>query len=162
MNKNDSRHAELMRRAIAAAKEGIRAGQSPFGAVVATGTGEVVIAAHNMVRANCDATAHAEIMAIRGACANLGTIDLTGRIIATTCEPCPMCAAAIHWARLDAVIYGAGISDAQNAGFNELALPIAALYERGGSSVQIHAHVLREECVELFELWKRGPNPTPY
>ena len=155
-------HVQLMQRAAAAAKEGIAAGQSPFGAVIASQDGELVAAAHNVVRASCDATAHAEVMAIRGACAKLGTISLAGHVIATTCEPCPMCAAAIHWARLDAVIYGAGIADAEGAKFNELSVPIATLYAHGGSPVRIYPHVLRDECAALFELWKRGPNPTPY
>ena len=153
---------DLMRMAIAEAKEGIAVGQSPFGAVVATPDGKVVAAAHNLVRAHEDATAHAEIVAIRRACSHLATIELSGHVLATTCEPCPMCAAAIHWAKLDAVIYGAEISDARDAGFNELSLPIAVLYQRGGSSVQVQANVLREECRELFQLWKQGPNATPY
>ena len=167
MGENQDSTVELMyealiRRAIVVAREGIAAGQSPFGAVVATMSGKVVIAAHNMVRANCEVTAHAEIMAIRRACAELNTIDLTGHLIATTCEPCPMCAAAIHWARLGTVLYGAAIADAQAAGFNELALPVAALYPQGGSPVRVHAGILREECVALFEIWKRGPHPAPY
>ncbi|MGB2984318.1 MAG: nucleoside deaminase [Phycisphaerae bacterium] len=157
-----SNHVELMRQALEAAKEGIEAGQSPFGAVIATKDGEVVFTACNRVRANCDPTAHAEIMAIRGACTKLRTINLAGHVIATTCEPCPMCAAAIHWARLDAVVYGAGIADAKRADFNELSIPTETLYEQGASRVRVYPHVLREECTELFELWKRGPNPNPY
>ena len=153
---------ELMRRAIDVATEGIEAGQSPFGAVIATTDGEVIFAAHNVVRASCDATAHAEIAAIRGACAALGTIDLSGHIIAATCEPCPMCATAIGWARLDAVAYGTSIADAQSAGFSELPVSIESLYHQGGSHVRIHPRVLRDECRQLFELWKRGPNANPY
>jgi len=153
---------ELMRRAIEVAKQGVEAGQSPFGAVIATKNGEVVFTTNNMVRARCDATAHAEIAAIRGACGKLGTIDLSGYVIAATCEPCPMCAAAIHWARLDAVIYGASIADAKRAGFRELPVSIESLYRQGASHVRIHPHVLRDECIRLFELWKHGPNPIPY
>lgn len=153
---------ELMRHAIEAAREGIAVGQSPFGAAIAAQGGQLVTSTHNMVRADCDATAHAEIVAIRRACAELGTIDLSGHVIATTCEPCPMCAAAIHWAGLDAVLYGAKIADANAAGFSELSVPVETLYKLGPSSVKVLPAVLREECQTLFEMWKHGPNPNPY
>src|SRR5688572_12536560 len=97
-----------MRLAIGKADEGILAGQSPFGAVVVQ-DGEVVTAAHNTVWRDVDPTAHAEINAIRDAAARLQRIDLSGCMMFTTCEPCPMCLAAIHWAKFDAVIYGATI-----------------------------------------------------
>lgn len=159
---NDATRTDLMRQAIEVGKAGIAAGQSPFGAVIAARTGEVVIAAHNRVRADGDVTAHAEIVAIRGACSRLGTIDLAGHVIATTCEPCPMCAAAIHWARLEAVIFGADIDDARAVSFNELLVSTQSVYDMGGSGVRVYAGVLRDECAALFELWKDGPNPTPY
>jgi tRNA(Arg) A34 adenosine deaminase TadA len=155
-------HVELMRKAIELCKKGIAAGDSPFGAVIARNTGEVVFAAHNTVRSSCDSTAHAEINAIRGACAKLGTANLAGHLIATTCEPCPMCAVAIHWARLDALVYGAGIADAKNAGFNELQIPCEVFYREGASRLRIYPHVLSDECTELFELWSQGPDPRPY
>jgi len=155
-------HSELMRAAIEAAKAGIAAGQSPFGAAIATGTGEIVVAAHNRVRADGDITAHAEVVAIREACAKLGAIDLTGHVMAATCEPCPMCAAGIHWARLDEVSFGATIADAARAGFHELPLAPASLYAQGGSPVRVIPHVLRDECAALFALWKKGPRAEPY
>ena len=155
-------HAELVERAIEVARRGIAAGASPFGAVIATADGEVVAEAYNTVRSSCDSTAHAEINAIRTTCRKLNTIDLRGHTIAATCEPCPMCAAAIHWARLDAVVYGAGIVDAQAAGFNELSVSSASLYEQGRSRVRIFPGILGDECRQLFELWKEGPDPTPY
>jgi len=155
-------YGDLMDRAIAVARRGIAAGQSPFGAVVATEAGEVIAESHNTVRLDGDATAHAEINVIRRACAHLGTTDLRGHLIATTCEPCPMCAAAIHWARLDTVICGAEIADAGRSGFNELSLAAADLYRQGGSPVRVVAHVEQARCRELFALWQRGPNPTAY
>lgn len=154
--------ADLMRTALQVARDGIAAGQSPFAAVVADPAGRIIAAAHNRVRLDVDATAHAEVAAIRDACCSLRGIRLTGHVIVTTCEPCPMCAAAIHWAGLDLVAFGARIADAQSAGFRELAVPIEDLYARGGSPVRIIPDVLREECVELFTLWRRGPNPKPY
>ena len=155
-------HTGLMQQAIDVAKIGIASGQCPFGAVIATKAGEVVLVVHNLVRAECDSTAHAEIVAIRRACAKLGRVDLSGHVIVSTCEPCPMCAAAIHWARLDAVIYGATIEDARAAHFNELSLKVEAVYGQGASTVRVYSLVLRDECRKLFELWQQGPNPNPY
>ena len=155
-------HVLLVRQAIEVARRGIASGESPFGAVIATLDGDIVHAAHNTVRSSCDSTAHAEINVIRGACRNLGVIHLTGHVIATTCEPCAMCAAAVHWARLDAIIYGAAVADAKRAGFNELSLACADLCAQGGRGTAIHGGVLREECKALFDVWLAGPNPTPY
>jgi guanine deaminase len=152
----------LMRLVIDEAKRGIASGQSPFGAVIATLAGHLICTAHNTVRASCDATAHAEINAIRDACTKLRTIDLSGHVILTTCEPCPMCAAAIHWARLDQVIYGATIEDAGQAGFRELSVSCRSLYERGGSEVQVRSGILSDPCRALFDEWQRGGAPTPY
>ncbi|MGB0717669.1 MAG: nucleoside deaminase [Phycisphaerae bacterium] len=155
-------HVNLMHAAVDICRHGIAAGQSPFGAVIADRSGNIVVAEHNRVRETTDATAHAEVTAIRAACTKLGTSNLTGHIIASTCEPCPMCAAAIHWARLDGVVYGASIEDAQQAEFNELALATEKVYTDGGSSVKIFPRVLRDECCGLFNEWKHGPNPNPY
>jgi tRNA(Arg) A34 adenosine deaminase TadA len=147
--------AHWMRHAIAQARAGIAAGQSPFGAVVVRGE-RLVAAGHNEVWRRCDPTAHAEIVAIQRAAAALDTIDLSGCVLYTTCEPCPMCAAAIHWSKLDAVCYGAAIADAQRAGFTELTLPADELYRRGASPVQIRAGVLAAPCAALFEEWLAG------
>lgn len=151
-----------MRAAIEVCETGVAAGQSPFGAAIGRNDGTLVATAHNTVRLTSDPTAHAEVNVIREACRRLGTIDLSGYILATTCEPCPMCAAAIHWARLEAVVYGATIEDAVEAGFDELSLECAKLYDLGGSGVKTHRGILQEECKALFRLWKEGPNPTPY
>lgn len=145
--------------ALAAARRSIAKGQSPFAAVVLR-RGEVISDTHNHVRLNTDPTAHAEVMAIRDACRTLKTIDLTGCEMFTTCEPCPMCASAIHWARLDAVHYGATIADAEKAGFNELRMPITTLYREGGSGVRIESGVMQRECAALFDEWlKAGGKP---
>ncbi len=153
---------ELMSRALAICRQGIEAGQSPFGAVIAAASGEVIATAHNTVRLTCDPTAHAEINAVRAACHKLGTIDLSGHLMAATCEPCPMCACAIHWARLDAVIFGAGIEDAARVGFRELSVGCRALFDQGGSGVRVVEGAQRAACLELFGTWRAGPNPSPY
>lgn len=152
----------LMQAAIEAAREGIAAGQSPFGAAIADADGRIIVAAHNCVRLDTDATAHAEIVAIRRACRARGDVHLTGCVMATTCEPCPMCAAAIHWAQLETVQFGATIDDAAAAGFNELNFSCQHLYREGGSSVRMVPGVMQEDCAALFDAWRRGPQPRPY
>jgi tRNA(Arg) A34 adenosine deaminase TadA len=146
--------------AIAAARRSIAAGQSPFAAVIVRDA-QVIADTHNHVRLNTDPTAHAEVMAIRDACHALRTIDLSTCEMYTTCEPCPMCASAIHWARLSAVHYGATIADAAKAGFNELHMPITTLYREGGSQVTIHSGVMQNECAALFGEWLAAGG-TPY
>jgi tRNA(Arg) A34 adenosine deaminase TadA len=153
--------AELMRLAVAKAREGIAAGQTPFGCAIAH-RDRVVAVAHNTVLADTDITAHAEIVALRQACRAAGDITLEGSIVATTCEPCPMCAAALHWARVATVHFGAAIADAQDAGFNELQLPAADLLSMGRSSVRLEAGLLAEDCRRLFHEWRHSPQPRAY
>ncbi|NWG75260.1 MAG: nucleoside deaminase [Rubrivivax sp.] len=152
--------AALMQQAIVVAGRGIAAGQTPFGAVIAR-RGVIIAATHNTVWATGDPTAHAEVNAIRAAAAALGTIDLSGCQLFTTCEPCPMCLAATHWARLDVCWYGATIADAAAAGFNELHLPAERLAREGGSPLQVRPGPLRAECAALFGEWReRGAGPA--
>lgn len=151
----------FMRRAVEAARRGIEDGQTPFGACVVR-DGEVVACEHNVVWATTDITAHAEVHAIRRACRELGTVDLSGCEIYTTCEPCPMCFAACHWARLDRIVSGARIADAREAGFNELGIPNREMKRRGESPVELEEDVLREACVELFRTWEERPDSRAY
>ncbi len=150
-----------MRLAIDAARRGIGAGQSPFGCAIASSSA-VVAVAHNQVLATTDITCHAEVNAIRLACREVGAIHLTGYAVATTCEPCPMCMAALHWARVGAVYYGASIADAAAAGFNELHLPASELLRIGRSSVELVPGVLATECRALFSEWSSGPLARSY
>ncbi len=155
------RDEELMRRAIDLARRGIAAGQSPFGAVVARG--ETVLAeAHNGVLAETDPTAHAELRAVRAASRALGTIDLSDCTIYSSCEPCPMCFGAIHWARLSRLVFGARIAHAARAGFHELAVSNETLRELGGATIEIAPGVLEAECAALFDEWRAGPDPRRY
>lgn len=151
----------FMRLALVKAIEGIERGNSPFGACIVRGE-EVIVVDHNVVWQTTDITAHAEITAIRHACSVLQTIDLSGCVIYSTTEPCPMCFTASHWARLDAIVYGASIADADAAGFNELTVSNARLREEGGSPVKVFPDFMREECVELFDLWKRTSKNAAY
>lgn len=150
-----------MRLAIEKTREGIAKGQTPFGACIVR-SGEVLSTAHNVVWLTTDITAHAEIHAIREACHKLRTIDLSGCVIYSTCEPCPMCFAACHWARISKIIYGARIEDAFAAGFHELHIPNARMKELSGSTVEIVGDFLRDEAVALFQLFDRQPNKRTY
>jgi tRNA(Arg) A34 adenosine deaminase TadA len=152
---------QLMQAAIQKARDGIGAGQSPFGCAIATG-GRVLSAEHNTVVSDTDTSAHAEINAVRAACRELASIHLKGAIVATTCEPCPMCMAALHWAQVKRVYYGATIEDAQSAGFNELTIPAAELLRLGGSTVELIPDLLRNECRSLFALWEQRPDRIAY
>jgi len=144
-----------MRLAIEKTRAGIAAGQTPFGAVIVRGC-QLLVAAHNTVWRDRDPTAHAEINAIREAARQLRGIELRGCTMYTTTEPCPMCLAAIHWAKIDRVLYGATIADAAAAGFHELHLPAEMMVKVGGSPLQVEVGPLREECRQLFELWKKA------
>jgi guanine deaminase len=144
--------ADLMRLAIDKARAGVAAGQSPFGCAIAR-QGRVLAVAHNTVWLSTDPTAHAEVNAIREACRLAGSVHLAGAVVATTCEPCPMCMAALHWARVERVWYGATIADAAAAGFNELSVPAAELAERGGR-IMLSGGLLAEECRALFSDWR--------
>ncbi|MBP86314.1 MAG: tRNA-specific adenosine deaminase [Planctomycetaceae bacterium] len=152
---------KLMRLAIEKAREGLDAGQSPFGCAIARGD-ELLAVEHNTVVASIDITAHAEVNALRVACKNADAIILADCVVATTCEPCPMCMAALHWARVSRVYYGASIADAEEAGFNELQVPAADVLKIGRSKVILEANLLSDECRELFQLWKQRPDKVVY
>ena len=151
----------LMRLAIEKCRQGLAAGQSPFGCAIAR-DGKLLSCSHNSVVLTTDITAHAEMNAIRAACQAVGDIFLSGAIVATTCEPCPMCMAALHWARVETVYYGATIADADQAGFNELQLPAAELLRLGRSQLKLVPGVLPEECKQLFDEWNANPNRKVY
>ena len=111
--------SKWMREAVSEATAGVEAGHGgPFGAVVVK-DGAVVGRGHNEVLHRNDPTAHAEMQAIREACAFLGTYSLEGCTLYATCQPCPMCLAAVHWARLDRLVYAATTQDAADAGFDD-------------------------------------------
>lgn len=151
----------FMRLAIEKALEGISRGQAPFGACIVRG-GEVIACEHNVVWATTDITAHAEVHAIRRACAALQTVDLSGCTVYSTCEPCPMCFSACHWARVERIVYGASIRDAQLYGFNELPVGNVELKHLGRSPVKIRGGLLVSACLELFRLWSQQGSRRTY
>jgi tRNA(Arg) A34 adenosine deaminase TadA len=154
-------HEEYMRKAVEKTRSGIENGQTPFGAIVVAGD-RIVSQEHNTVWRDTDPTAHAEVNAIRAAAKNLGTIDLAGTVMYTTCEPCPMCLSAIHWSKIERVYFGATISDADDAGFSELHVAAADLARMGGSPLAIEGDLLRQECRDLFAFWKEAGRGETY
>ncbi len=152
---------KFMQMAIDKAREGVALGQTPFGACIVK-DGEVISCEHNVVWETKDITAHGEIHAIRVACQVLNDISLEGCVIYSTCEPCPMCFSACHWARISTIVYGASIDDAQNAGFNEMLLSNIDLKEKSGSPLEIVPHFMREENVALFNEWMSKEDKLTY
>ena len=151
---------KFMRKAIALSVANINNGGGPFGAVIVK-DGKIVSTGVNRVAAHTDPTAHAEVTAIRKAAKKLGTFDLNGCEIYTSCEPCPMCLGAIYWAHLDKMYYGNTKTDAQNIGFDdsfiydEIELNLA---ERRLMSIQ----KLPEEAIKAFEKWANLENKIEY
>lgn len=150
-----------MLRAISLAEDNASSGNGgPFGAVIVK-DGKVVAEGSNTVTVDNDPTAHAEVNAIRRACAVLGTFDLSGCELYTSCEPCPMCLAACYWAHISRVYYAAGRDDAAAAGFDddmiyvEVAKP---LDERKLPFIQL----LPEEGLRPFLLWRSNPDKVRY
>ncbi len=158
---NEQDDAKYMAMALDACAAGVEAGQSPFGACVVR-EGKVLACEHNRVWLNTDITAHAEVQAIRAACMAAETIDLSGSVIYSTTEPCPMCFSAIHWARIDRIVYGASIGDAQAAGFNELPISNQQLKQLGHAPVHVEGGCRREQCVELFHRWQGRADHRAY
>jgi len=153
--------ADFLRAAIRAAREGIAAGQSPFGSAIVR-DGQVVAAAHNTVWGDTDPTAHAEVNNIRAAARALNSIDLAGCTLYSTCEPCPMCLSAIHWAKISRVVYGAAIEDAAAAGFSELHVHASELARLGGSPLVVEGGVLAGECRALFTEFRKSGRASTY
>ncbi len=151
----------LMRLAIETARRGVNAGQTPFGACIAR-QGEIIACSHNQVWLDTDITAHAEVCCIRRACQTLRTIDLSGCVIYSTTEPCPMCFGAIHWARIDRIVFGAGISNAKTFGFSELEISNKQMKQSSGSPVTVESGLMRDQAVELFRDWQSRTDTQPY
>jgi len=150
-----------MRLAIAEARKNIRhAKGGPFGACLVR-QGQVLAVARNTVL-KTDATCHAEINAIRQASRRIGTYDLSGCEIFSTTEPCPMCFAAIHWARIKTVYFGTRIRDVEKLGFNELTVSARVMKNRGRSPVRIMPGLLKNECRALLDEWAHRSDRSVY
>jgi len=152
---------EFMRQAIALATDNVTSGQGgPFGAVIVH-DGKVIASGANYVTSTFDPIAHAEIVAIRNACKVMGSFSLEGCTMCTSCEPCPMCLAAIYWARMDGIFYSGTAADAAAAGFDD-----AFLYEeikRPMTERSIPSlPLLHERGRESFDAWLDSAGRVDY
>lgn len=154
-------HEEHMRKAIALSREKMREDEGgPFGAVIVRD--DVQIAeGWNRVTGHNDPTAHAEIVAIREACRVLGTYSLEGCAIYTSCEPCPMCLAAIWWARIDRVYYANTAEDASAIGFDDALLYREIALPRDARMLPSE-RLLADEALEVFREWAADPGKVRY
>lgn len=131
----------------------------PFGSVITDKEGNIIAEGNNMVLANNDPTAHAEVTVIREACKKLRTYDLSGYILYTSCEPCPMCLSAIIWSNIKEVYYACTRQDAGSIGFRD-----DLIYEYlEGKNIDLIKlkQIDREECVDLFKRYQEN-NKTIY
>ena len=160
-SRDTAMHERFIAETIRLAAQNVRDGRGgPFGAVVVK-DGEVIATGTNLVTATHDPTAHAEVMAIRAACRALGSHQLTGCDIYASCEPCPMCLAAIYWARPERLFFAATREDAAAVGFDDsliyeqIPLPCA---ERSLATRRI-AHPDR---LRPLQAWTAEPGRTDY
>jgi len=149
-----------MRKAIALSIQNIEKGGGPFGAVIVK-DGKVIATGVNRVTKNTDPTAHAEVTAIRKASKKLGTFDLAGCDIYTSCEPCPMCLGAVYWAHLDKMYYGNTKADAKNIGFDD-----SFIYDEIELKPEkrrlLTTQLLSDEAIEAFKAWANTENKVEY
>ncbi len=153
-------HKPYIDRAIELSLEGVASGGGPFGAVIIK-NGQIIGEGQNSVVPGKDPTGHAEINAIRQACRTLATHDLSGCVIYTSCEPCPMCLAAIWWARLDRIYYCNSRTDAAAIGFddNEIYLEISRPLEQRKLPLE---HIATAQALEAFKAWDEKDDKIPY
>lgn len=155
--------ADYLARAVQLAVENVRNEGGPFGAIVVSADGRV-FEGLNRVTANLDPSAHAEVTAIRNACQGLGTFDLTGAVLYTSCEPCPMCLATSLWARIDRVYFAADRHDAAEAGFDDA---VFYQYFEGGPADRAVMPVAQEtlptdQRIAPFTEWTQNSARTEY
>lgn len=151
---------EFLREAIALAEHSVRSGGGPFGAVVVH-NGNVVARGSNRVVPNNDPTAHAEIVAIRSACAQLNEYHLAGCTLYVNCEPCPMCFAAASWAHIERIVFAASREDAASAGFDDLAIHQQVMLPTSQRTIPMQQQ-LRTEALNALVLWKNLEGKVEY
>ncbi len=156
-----TREEKFMQEAIALSKAGMVNNEGgPFGCVIVKGD-EIIGRGNNKVICNNDPTAHAEIMAIRDACKNLGAFQLEGCEIYTSCEPCPMCLGAIYWARPTIIYYANTRDDAADINFDD-----SMIYEEMKADITDRkikmVSISRENALEIFKLWIEKPDKNVY
>jgi tRNA(Arg) A34 adenosine deaminase TadA len=158
--REDDDDARWLDEAVALAVDNVAAGGGPFGALIVR-DGAVLATGVNQVTTTNDPTAHAEVVAIRAACHQLGDFRLSGCVLVTSCEPCPLCLSAALWARVDRVLYAADRHDAARGGFDDLAFYelFATPRERWPMAV-LHAPAADPEAP--FSAWRAKPDRVDY
>ena len=146
---------KFMKMAKECAQHGVSHNEGgPFGAVIVDKSGNIIAKGNNMVLANNDQTAHAEVTVIREACKKLGTYDLSGCTLYTSCEPCPMCLSAIIWANIKEVYYACTREDAGKIGFRD---DVIYDYLEGKNKDLINLKQIdREKCIDLFDEYEKN------
>ncbi|MEN9918435.1 MAG: hypothetical protein RL662_871 [Bacteroidota bacterium] len=151
---------DYMKRAIEMAELSVKNGGGPFGAVIVK-NGHIVAEGSNRVTLDNDPTAHAEVSTIRKACTALNTFDLSGCVIYSSCEPCPMCLSAIYWARIDAIYYGCDKDDAKYIGFDDSFIYEQIALKPAQRSIPAK-RVLEKEALSAFKMWEQKDDKTRY
>lgn len=160
MKKQESDHNQFMRKAIKLAEKSVEKGGGPFGAVIVR-NGTVIAQGNNCVTLNNDPTAHGEVTAIRKACKKLGTFDLSGCIIYTSCEPCPMCLSAIYWARIETIYYGCTKDDAKDIGFDDSFIYQQISLKPAKRTISAK-QILHSEALTSFKMWSEKEDRVNY
>ena len=156
----NEKRAHWMREAISLGRVGMSHNGGPFGGIIVRGQ-EIVGRGYNQVTSLLDPTAHAELMAIRDACQSLGRFELHGCELYTSCEPCPMCLAAIYWTRLDRVFYACTRHDAAEIGFDDQFIYEQLPLEIATRSLPM-SQIEREHSLDLFREWIAKPDKVHY
>lgn len=159
-NKNNA-DEKFMKIAISLSEKNVTEGLGgPFGAVVVK-DGKIIAKSGNKVTTTNDPTAHAEVSAIRLACKKLKTFDLSGCVVYTSCEPCPMCLSAIYWARIETIYYANTKVDAANIGFDDKFIYEEIEKPMAKRTLPIH-QIMRTEAQQAFQLWEQSPMKIDY
>ena len=132
----------------------------PFGSVIVKDN-KIIAKGSNKVTSSNDPTAHGEVVAIREACKNLKTFDLSGCEIYTSCEPCPMCLSAIYWSRLDKIYYANTREDAKNIDFDDSFIYTEIPKKIDDRKIKM-VQMLREEALKAFEIWDKKVDKIKY
>ena len=152
--------AKFMQQAIDLSIENVANGGGPFGAVIVR-DGEVIATGTNRVTANCDPTAHAEVSAIRAACAKLGDFKLSGCTIYSSCEPCPMCLSALYWAGGERIFYGNTKQDAKEIDFDDSFIYDQIALDYSERSIPC-INIMRDNALEGFKAWREKADKILY
>ena len=151
---------KYMQQAIDLSIENVAAGGGPFGAVIVR-DGEVIATGTNRVTASCDPTAHAEVSAIRAACAKLGDFKLSDCTIYTSCEPCPMCLSAIYWAGIERIFYGNTKEDAKQINFDDSFIYDQIALDYSERTIPC-INIMREQALAGFRAWSDKEDKVLY